>query len=1062
MKVKRYLSFVLSAVMAFTAAASCPVLADETDQKEIAYAENEEYTESLEDVLGELPENDELLEGYLNELFYGSYGTTILGDYAEGNLEGNDAAAYRILKDKIEKIASGEISDTKLLVPFETLGVPSDGYSASDLGVSSIIENGAISQAAQEALMEKVHIDLRKVLNYLLVDCPYAFYWFDKTEGVSGEGYRMSAAHNGTEYKLTLTGDGITYFFPVAEEYQDKDASDSLYTVKNTLVQTAKTASDNAKAIVKKYEGFSDYDKLDNYRKEICEMVSYNTSAAEEVTTPYGNPWQLIWVFDGDDGTDVVCEGYSKAFQYLCDMSDFFNPDIRCYTVTGDMIGGTGAGAHMWNIVTMSDKKNYIVDVTNCDGGSIGAPDKLFLAGGEYKAITDDQGVGYGNGYEVEIPEQKPIKYVYDEQTSDLYADSILQIADSKFAFNYKASGRFDSGIAWTLDQDGFLNIRGTGDMPVPEDVTDTKNAPWSVYNAEVERVVVEEGITSVSNWAFAYFDKISEISLPEGLREIGMTAFAGSQIKKLKLPESITRIDPLAFAYCRSLTEIEIPKNVTMIGPGAFLGCSSLTTFTVNPENQSFVFENGILYNKNKTEVIFGLEKTGGEIILPDTVTVINPYAFMDCSNLVSVTIPDSVTNIQEEAFKGCTSLREVSFLGDCPDFTDTEAGEDYEASSVFAGDDLTIYYLSSKEASWAQRKESGFAGAKNIVFRAACDVHVWAEEYTVDKEATCTEPGLKSKHCTVCGKSGETETIPADHNYGGWTVAKQPTCTESGTEKRICGTCQKEDTRDIDPTGHNWNSDDTIDLQPTCTNPGSKSKHCAVCGEKDPATVTAVPATGHTLNKQTSENGSYYICSVCGKTFSDGEGKTEITVQGTESKTLVQSISISAISVKIAAGKKVALQTEVLPANASDKKLTWESGNSSYATVDAAGVVTTKKAGAGKSVTITAKAADGSGKSASITIKLMKDVVKKVKIKNAQKRLKAGRSMKLKAQVTGSGKKINKTIKWTSSNEKYAMVSSKGVVKALSAGKGKTVKITAKATDGSKKKATVKIKIN
>lgn len=175
-----------------------------------------------------------------------------------------------------------------------------------------------------------------------------------------------------------------------------------------------------------------------------------------------------------------------------------------------------------------------------------------------------------------------------------------------------------------------------------------------------------------------------------------------------------------------------------------------------------------------------------------------------------------------------------------------------------------------------------------------------------------------------------------------------------------------------------------------------------------------------------------------------------------------MVQSISISAISVKIAAGKKVALQTEVLPANASDKKLTWESGNSSYATVDAAGVVTTKKAGAGKSVTITAKAADGSGKSASITIKLMKHVVKKVKIKNAQKRLKAGRSMKLKAQVTGSGKKINKTIKWTSSNEKYATVSSKGVVKALSAGKGKTVKITAMATDGSNKKATVKIKIN
>ena len=106
MKMKRCLSLVLCAVMALTVAVSDPVFAEKTDQKEIVYAENEEYTESLEDVLEELPENDELFEGYVNELFYGSYGVSTFGNYAEGNLEGNDAIAYRILKEKIEKVAA--------------------------------------------------------------------------------------------------------------------------------------------------------------------------------------------------------------------------------------------------------------------------------------------------------------------------------------------------------------------------------------------------------------------------------------------------------------------------------------------------------------------------------------------------------------------------------------------------------------------------------------------------------------------------------------------------------------------------------------------------------------------------------------------------------------------------------------------------------------------------------------------------------------------------------------------------------------------------------------------
>lgn len=164
--------------------------------------------------------------------------------------------------------------------------------------------------------------------------------------------------------------------------------------------------------------------------------------------------------------------------------------------------------------------------------------------------------------------------------------------------------------------------------------------------------------------------------------------------------------------------------------------------------------------------------------------------------------------------------------------------------------------------------------------------------------------------------------------------------------------------------------------------------------------------------------------------------------------------------ISHKIAAGKKITLKAEVFPATAVNKKLKWSSSNTKIATVNQKGKVTIKKKTGGKTVTITAMATDGSKMKASFKIKVMKGAVKKITIKGARKKLKAGRTMKLKARVKASNG-ANKKIRWISSNMDWATVSSTGKVKALKAGKGKKVKITAMATDGSGKKKTVTIKI-
>ena len=171
------------------------------------------------------------------------------------------------------------------------------------------------------------------------------------------------------------------------------------------------------------------------------------------------------------------------------------------------------------------------------------------------------------------------------------------------------------------------------------------------------------------------------------------------------------------------------------------------------------------------------------------------------------------------------------------------------------------------------------------------------------------------------------------------------------------------------------------------------------------------------------------------------------------------VSRISISSATKIVAYGKSAQLKAIVTPAKAANKAVTWKSSNTKYATVSSTGKVTTKKAGRGKTVTLTATAKDGSKVSGKYTIKIAKGIVTKIK-KTGASSVKNGKTVALKAKITATAGAY-KTLTWTSSNTKYATVSSAGKVTAKKAGKGKKVKITAKAKDGSGKYGIITIKI-
>lgn len=168
----------------------------------------------------------------------------------------------------------------------------------------------------------------------------------------------------------------------------------------------------------------------------------------------------------------------------------------------------------------------------------------------------------------------------------------------------------------------------------------------------------------------------------------------------------------------------------------------------------------------------------------------------------------------------------------------------------------------------------------------------HNWNKDFTVDKEATCEVGGSYDEviYCTVCGKELSRTTIKTEakgHKWDSGKITKEPTCTEEGVKTFECTVCGKTKTEKVEALGHDWNNDFTVDKEATCEETGLKSIHCKRCDIKKDETV--IPAKGHVAGEKKIENakeavceagGSYdevVYCTVCNKEISRKTIKTE-----------------------------------------------------------------------------------------------------------------------------------------------------------------------------------------
>ena len=208
-------------------------------------------------------------------------------------------------------------------------------------------------------------------------------------------------------------------------------------------------------------------------------------------------------------------------------------------------------------------------------------------------------------------------------------------------------SGQCGDDAYWTLDDNGTLTITGTGPMRDYDAFT----VPWDDNRESIENIIIQDGITRIGDWAFSGCVNLSDIMIPQSLTSIGESAFSS----------------------CENLTIVTLPSGLISVGESAFSGCSSLTNIDVDARNIVYSSADGVLFNKEQTELIcYPVGKTDSSYSIPSSVTNVGNGAFAYCDNLTSVTVPSSLRGIGDLTFAFCNSLTSISIPSSLSDIGD------------------------------------------------------------------------------------------------------------------------------------------------------------------------------------------------------------------------------------------------------------------------------------------------------------------------------------------------------------------------------------------------------
>ncbi len=600
--------------------------------------------------------------------------------------------------------------------------------------------------------------------------------------------------------------------------------------------------------------------------------------------------WQL------DEAGTLTISGTGEMYNYNGNLSNYApwndkRQDVKKVVVKGDVTNiGDWAFWGCGNLASVSlpDSATRIGSYAFCSGLSqIVLPKNLTTI--ESRAFE-----GCSNLKKIILPDSVTSigKHAFSNCSSletVVLSDSLISIGDYAFYGDFLLSNIEIPRNVAQIGNLAFAYCNKLKSIPVEEGNIHFCSKNGILYNKDMTKIVCyPAGKTD-----------ISQFDIPDGIAEIGVSAFANCMaLRTIEIPSSVTTIGATAFVNCRNLYSVNIPQSVTSIGSSAFNSCYNISS-----------------------------------LVIPEGVESIEYSTFRECHNLAEIWLPSSLKKVGKTAFSWCNSLKDVYYSGSEAQWNEIEFDEEADLPNATihynspyidwtSPSNLKVYdntnpavttglensapvkaVAAQSADSGSQVKTSSFGDLQSgvqYVFVAVRNPD--AEEYFaydnlcyIDQNAADTYGSLSFSYysdadtvsenlyvmhahayvdgvCTICGIADPTYEPPHEHSFGEWTVTTQPTCTEKGMETRTCTRCNASETRDITSLGHAIVRHAA--KAATCTEKGWAAYD--TCSRCNYSTYKEIAATGHHHNAVvtaptcTAKGYTTHTCA-CGDSYKD-----------------------------------------------------------------------------------------------------------------------------------------------------------------------------------------------